>query len=613
MMSIKKTDTPNRVNYEWNTELDPAVSGLPMCSTLTGLKPKLSWLKETIKVLLDVVNNTRLFGELSFDNDYDLDTINQVEQRTTDLKSEIDSLVDDEYSELIADRFSTLWHDFSTFMLSLPAMTGKLKLSEETSTHQRQGHKEFGLEKYDSMFQSTPFPEAAKWVHDNWMFAYLRIAGSNPMLLKRISQLPAKFPLTDAEFNKVLPTDDLSTALAENRVYFLDYEGCESLYAPGGFEKPETGVGYSAPPMALFVVDKQEKRLFPVAIRCGQTSDLAVFLCSDHRDELWGWEMAKTVVQSADEVHHEMVSHLAQTHFVSEAFSVATLRSLGTAHPIYKLLISHYEGTPFINNGAVKFLMQKEQFVDKLFAADRGAVCDEVVRQRLAFDIMASDFPTRIKARGLDDTSALPECPYRDDGMLIWDALSSWVSAYVDIFYSNNSAVINDIELMRWSTDLRVNGKLSGFNGILTVVGLKKLLTIAIFTASAQHAAVNFSQPQWMSYTPAMSGSLSQHIPTDQWGKGNADWLSLLSSFNQASLRVTVYSLLGGVYHGALGAYKTSLGLPILPIRADVELALTAFRLRLAAAEREITERNTTRLHPYEYLLPSKIPASINI
>jgi arachidonate 15-lipoxygenase len=609
------TDTQGRsakVNYEWTTEIDPAVSGLPMCSTMNGLRPKLAWLKETISTLLSVVKNTKEFGELSFSSGYDIQKIGEMNTRTEALKEEIDQQEDEEHYDVIAIKFTRLWSDFSGFMLGFPGITQSLTDAEKTAAQRKNYTSEFGLEKYDAMYQSLSRPLAADHIHDNLTFAYLRVAGSNPMLLKRLEALPAKFPLSEVEFNKVLLDDTLAGALKEHRVYFLDYGGHQALYAPDGLEKDKTGVGYSAAPMALFVVRKSDKRLFPVAIRCGQTAAHAVFLCSEKRDEIWGWEMAKSVVQCADEIHHEMVSHLAQTHFVSEVFAVATLRAFDNTHHIYRLLISHYEGTNFINNGAVLFLMQGEQFVDTLFAADRSAVCAEVVNKRMAFNIMDSALPTQISQRGLDDTVALPECPYRDDGLLIWNALSSWVSSYVDLWYQNDLQVFTDLQVQKWSNDIISHGKLAGFKPVITVKALKDILTVAIFTASAQHAAVNFSQPAWMSYTPSMSGSLLQHIPSDQWGKSNADWLGLLSSYNQASLRITVYSLLGSVKHGGLAQYLLpGTQLPLLDIKAAIPLAL--YRNKLASIETQIIARNATRLLPYEYLLPSKIPASTNI
>lgn len=46
-----------------------------------------------------------------------------------------------------------------------------------------------------------------------------------------------------------------------------------------------------------------------------------------------------------------MFVHLAQTHLVSEAFCLATQRTLAPSHPLHVLLAPHFEGTLFINEG----------------------------------------------------------------------------------------------------------------------------------------------------------------------------------------------------------------------------------------------------------------------
>lgn len=49
---------------------------------------------------------------------------------------------------------------------------------------------------------------------------------------------------------------------------------------------------------------------------------------------------------------HEVVSHLGFTHVVLEGALVSVNRCFPEAHPIYKLMKPHFEGTAFINWGA---------------------------------------------------------------------------------------------------------------------------------------------------------------------------------------------------------------------------------------------------------------------
>ena len=62
----------------------------------------------------------------------------------------------------------------------------------------------------------------------------------------------------------------------------------------------------------------------------------------------------------------------------------------------------------------------------------------------------------------------------------------------------------------------------------LTVYSLTDALTLAIFTASAQHAAVNFPQYQIMSYVPNMPLAAYQPAPTKKDGYTEQDLLAML-------------------------------------------------------------------------------------
>jgi len=44
----------------------------------------------------------------------------------------------------------------------------------------------------------------------------------------------------------------------------------------------------------------------------------------------WAWQLVKTVVQVADFNHHELISHLAQTHLILDPVTVCTHRQRTT-------------------------------------------------------------------------------------------------------------------------------------------------------------------------------------------------------------------------------------------------------------------------------------------
>lgn len=50
------------------------------------------------------------------------------------------------------------------------------------------------------------------------------------------------------------------------------------------------------------------------------------------------WLLAKTWVRSSDFQLHQLQSHLLRGHLIAEVIAVATMRSLPSLHPIYKVL-----------------------------------------------------------------------------------------------------------------------------------------------------------------------------------------------------------------------------------------------------------------------------------
>ncbi|MCA8271165.1 AraC family transcriptional regulator [Burkholderia sp. AU30280] len=476
---------------------------------------------------------------------------------------------------------------------------------------------------YKALFATIPLPDIANTFHRDDVFARLRVAGQNPVLIQGVASLPTKFPLTDTQYRQVMgAADDLATAGIENRLFLLDYVDLGTIATAGPVSKLLTGTGYSYAPIALFAIPKGGTSLVPVAIQCGQdpaTNPIFLPAAPSDTSAYWAWQQAKTVVQCAEENYHEMFVHLSRTHFVSEAFAMATWRNLAQTHPLYLLLAPHFEGTLFINEGAALILMPNVPlgFINTLFAAPMPTIAQDIASDRLAFDFYAHMLPTDLANRKVDNPVTLPDYPYRDDGLLIWNAIHAWTTDYVNVYYASDSDVTNDYELTAWVDDVAGNGHVKGFVPITSRAQLASVLTLVIFNASAQHAAVNFSQPDLCTYAPALSALLSAPAPTSAGGQSQDNWNRMLPPMVSAVERVAIYELLGGVYYRQLGQYKSN-AFPYAPLLTDPRITqsggpLSRFQQALQQAEATINTRNQTRPTPYPYLLPSRIPASTNI
>lgn len=471
------------------------------------------------------------------------------------------------------------------------------------------------LDAYRALFDTLPLPGIAWNFQDDGEFAALRVQGPNAMLIAAVGDtLPANFPLTAAQYASVVNRDTLAAALAEGRLFLLDYAVLAALEdgSWGGLAK------YAFQPLALFAVPPGGSSLVPVAIQCGQDPEAwPIFTPSPVAGDLWGWEMAKLVVQVADGNYHELVAHLACTHLVIEGVAMATHRHLATVHPVWALLVPHFEGTLFINEIAAISLIADNGPIDHIFAGTIQSTQELAAAARLDFDFTGKMLPHDLAARGVGPGSALADFPYRDDGLLVWEAIHGWVRGYIGLYYEGDADVLADTELAAWAACVSGEAKIKGFGPIDSVKALVDACTMIIFTASAQHAAVNFPQKDIMAFAPAVTGAGWQSAPAAQGGQDKAGWLAMMPPMALALEQLNVLELLGSLHYRPLGDYRST-NAPYAPWFADPRVTapegpLPQFQTQLASIDARIAARNANRLRPYPYLQPSLIPTSINI
>ncbi|MEA5551839.1 lipoxygenase family protein [Anabaena cylindrica UHCC 0172] len=470
------------------------------------------------------------------------------------------------------------------------------------------------LEDYDNLFQHITKPEISTKFQQDLVFAYMQVAGPNPVMLKQMKAEDSRLPITNEQYQKITSkitetADSFSVALQEGRLYIADYALLDGM-VNGNFPDQQK---YINAPVALFAVppvNSSSRPLVPIAIYCQQ----ALFTPLEEGT----WMTAKNIVQMADSNYHELVSHLGRTHLFIEPFVVAT-NHLPQNHNLRKLLKPHLEGTVLINYGAHTSLVAPKGSVDKLLASDIRSDQNLSVKaaQSYLFNFNDVAFPKTLESRGVNDDSQLPIYPYRDDGKLIWDAIYNWVKAYLSSYYPTDSLVLNDQDLQKWSSELisQKGGRLKNFGEdaqgtIKTVDYLVEAISTIIFTASAQHAAVNFSQRGLMLYPPAFPLARYQEAPANP--QESVNFMDGLPSLERAKDQINMLYLLGSVYYTKLSDYTKSYFEAAPP---GVEVALTDFQNTLKDIEQKIRDRNqeSNRLIAYEYLLPSKIPQSINI
>uniref|UniRef100_UPI001659D184 polyunsaturated fatty acid (12S)/(13S)-lipoxygenase, epidermal-type-like n=1 Tax=Halichoerus grypus TaxID=9711 RepID=UPI001659D184 len=133
------------------------------------------------------------------------------------------------------------------------------------------------------------------------------------------------------------------------------------------------------------------------------------------------WLLAKTWVRSSDFQLHQLQSHLLRGHLMAEVISVATMRTLPSLHPIYKLLIPHFRYTMEINILARSNLVSKWGIFDLVVSTGSGGHVDILQRAATCLTYRSLCPPDDLADRRLLDVrSSL----YGQDALRLWGIIS---------------------------------------------------------------------------------------------------------------------------------------------------------------------------------------------
>uniref|UniRef100_UPI0037E842FB hydroperoxide isomerase ALOXE3-like n=1 Tax=Semicossyphus pulcher TaxID=241346 RepID=UPI0037E842FB len=509
---------------------------------------------------------------------------------------------------------------------SLSELPAEVRFSESKSTEVTNTERITGLElkikgllgsseKWESIddikrifwCKKTPMSEyvVEHWKEDDF-FGSQFLNGINPNVIKSCSELPTNFPVTDEMVKPFLEKgSSLQKEMQKGKIFLYDqkimdgiptrvYNG-EPLHVTAG--------------LCLFYLNPENK-LMPIAIQLRQqpSEQNPIFLPSDSETD---WLLAKMFIKNADMIDHEAVQHLMKTHFLAEVYTVATLRSFPVIHPIYKLLFPHFRYTLHINTAGRTSLFGPEGALSINSAGYDGLI--ELMRKALSELTYSSlCLPENISARGLE---SIPNFYYRDDGLKLWDIINSFVKAVVGHYYPSDSEVQKDTELQDWISEIFTHGvlgnKASGFPAHFnTVEEVIKFITMVIFTATAQHAAVNNGQFDYHFWTPNGSLLLHKPPPTTKGQSSMETILENLPDVGETVIFAAMAWLLSDKYADEvpLGAYPEE--------RFDepaLKRMIKEFQAELSYLSEAITARNSELEIPYTYLNPNQVENSVAI
>uniref|UniRef100_A0A8C1ASZ1 Arachidonate 12-lipoxygenase n=1 Tax=Cyprinus carpio carpio TaxID=630221 RepID=A0A8C1ASZ1_CYPCA len=444
------------------------------------------------------------------------------------------------------------------------------------------------------------------WKED-WFFGYQFLNGSNPRMITKCKELPSNFPVTgDMVQSSLIPTTTLKEELKEGNIFLVDYAIMDGI--PANVIRDR--IQHIASPLCL-LYEHPEKGLIPIAIQLGQKpdKDTPIFLPSDPP---LAWLLAKMWVRHSEFQVFQLLSHLLRTHLVVEVICVSTLRQLPAVHPIYKLLTPHLRYTLEINCRGRTQLLSMDGIFKKVVSTGGDGLLILAQREYKVLTYRSLQPKFDFLDRGV---TKLKDYFYRDHSMMLWNVIQNFVSGIVSLYYKSDSEVEQDSELQAWIHDVAVEGFVDVPHfGLASELKTKEelitLLSVAIFTSTAQHAATNNGQFDWCAWVPNTPCTMRHPPPTDKDAVTMGMIMDTLPDISQSCVEMAITWHLGRAQPDAIpmGQYVEQYFTEPAALRV-----IDKFRKELKELEEQIIAQNEGLELQYLYLCPSRVENSITI
>jgi arachidonate 5-lipoxygenase len=369
--------------------------------------------------------------------------------------------------------------------------------------------------------------EPPKTIIRDWQkdeeFCRQLIQGVNPMVIKKVT---TKTPLSDELRELTSNGRTVDEMIKEGCLFVADYELLD------GFSLHANMFFYA--PIVLLENTKDGLQILGIQLTRDKHCKNEIHSPDTARTHPNRYLFAKIHVACADIQVHEFVYHLGFTHLAMEPFAIAQYNVWTQRFPDHKLghlMEPHFKDTIGINYLArVSLVGQRYALTDQTFSIGTDEALKMIVKAWNRWDFHGNSFPEDLRSRGFseDGSDGLRNFYFRDDGFKIWHAIKEYVAIVVHETYNSDKSVAADSAVRAWYEELRdpKRANIPSFPKLETRDDLIEAITNIIFTASAQHSAVNYSQLPYITYVPNRPDSLFRPMPAKQLEDVTDDYIS---------------------------------------------------------------------------------------
>ncbi|KAF4032321.1 Lipoxygenase [Phytophthora infestans] len=341
------------------------------------------------------------------------------------------------------------------------------------------------------------------------------------------------------------------------------------------------------------------EQLLPLAIKLVDSG--ITYTPFDSPDE---WQLAKTALNAAEATFQQM-QHFSESHTLSIPIRVELYRTLAEKHPVRALLLRHFALDFGLEQQAGVVLFNTSTPLDRTFGIGAAGCVRLLEDQRTRISLL-DDVYSDAKERGIQQ---LPH-KYVAYGKLHADAISSFVSSFLDVYYADDDAVQTDVELQQWAVACATIPHLHAFpTAFKDKEILRKLLTRLIYQSVVKHHAMN-GEVTWTTVAmPYSAAALWKPLPShkERDGHPKIDLFSYLQPRELFPAMIFLSALfnrprpeettLKSVYH-------------VSPFIDDPRLppAIGAYGAELQAIDNFIVANEEHETLPYHILRPGNLP-----